>query len=69
MMIGKLIQSSSGEWLVEYTENKFPHYRYLFPVDLSQEVIEENVNHWDNMVLFSTRYYNYELYAVVHDRY
>lgn len=66
-MLGKLVRTNEGEWLVEYVENQFPHYRYLFPVDLEQEVIEKNVGDWDNIVLFSTRYYNYELYAVIHD--
>ena len=66
-MVGKLIRSEAGEWLVEYVERDYPHYRYYFPVDLEQEVIEENVKEWNNTVLFSTRYFNHELFAIIHD--
>lgn len=66
-MEGELIKSRSGEWLVEYTEKVFPYYRYLFPLDLSQEVREDQFLPYDNKVLFCTRYHNYEMYALVYD--
>ncbi len=66
-MEGHLVKTRDGEWLVEYIENVFPYYRFLFPVDLSQEVIESNFLPYNNKVLFSTRYHYYEMYAVVYD--
>jgi hypothetical protein len=68
-MVGKLIQSREGEWLVEYTESRFPKYRYLFPVDLDQQEIQKLVIPIETEVIFSTRYHNYEMYAWVHDTY
>ena len=68
-MEGKLVKSRDGEWLVEYTEAVYPHYRFLFPVDLLQEVQEDQFMPHDNKVYFTTRYHNYEMYAWVHDTY
>lgn len=66
-MEGNLVKSSAGEWLVEYTEKVFPYYRFLFPVDLSQEVQEDQFLPYNNKVFFTTRYHRYEMYAVVYD--
>lgn len=66
-MEGKLIKSRDGEWLVEYTEAVYPYYRFLFPVDLTQEVQEEHFLPYDNRVSFITRYHNYEAYAWIYD--
>ena len=67
-MIGSLIKTRSGRWMVEYTEGRYPHfYRVLFPVDPDQEVIEENIDEWNNLVAFSTRYYRNQLYAFIYD--
>ena len=67
-LIGSLIKTRSGKWVVEFMDGYHPHfYRYLFPLDPEIEVIEENVDRWDNLVAFSTRYYSNQLYAYIHD--
>lgn len=67
-MVGTLIKASTGRWVVQYVEGFYPYfYRYLFPVDPDQEVIEENISDWDNLVAFSTRYFANEVYAFIED--
>ena len=66
MIQGELVVIKNEYWMVEVTENRFPHYRYLFPIDPLQEVLESDVYH-RKKVNFTTRYHNYELVAWLHD--
>jgi hypothetical protein len=67
-MMGRLIKMKSGRWVVECYQWMYPfYYRHLFPVHPDQEVIEEAVFEWDNIVGFSPRYLNNELYAYLYE--
>lgn len=66
LLQGEMVVVKNEYWMVQYTEGQFPHYRYLFPIDPMQEILESDVYH-KMKVNFTTRYHNYELVAWLHD--
>jgi hypothetical protein len=66
MMQGEMIKVRDEYWMIEATEGQYPNYRYLFPIDPFQEILESEVHH-RMRVNFSVRYHKYELVAWLHD--
>ena len=67
-MMGRLYKMNTGRWVVQYYQWIYPfYYKHLFPVHPEQEIVEEAIFEWDNMIAFTPRYLNNELYAYLYE--